>query len=131
MKCSFLVQTCPSSYCSTTSTSMSSNISTSFDSMKPRVDWRIDPSTRSLQFNNFSSRLAALSVWSSIVKCSRKNGLSPQAIMLMTCFPYKFVAPSSVKQMSECLLKASRTLFMVIAYFARISSPLIAAEDGS
>jgi hypothetical protein len=75
--------------------------------------------------------LVVLSLRGSIVKCSRKNDLGPQSIILMTCFPYKFMALSNVKQMNKCLPKASRTLFMVIAYSARISSPPIVVEDGS
>jgi hypothetical protein len=37
----------------------------------------------------------------------------------------------NVKQMNECLQKARRTLFMVIAYPAYIGSPPIEAKDGS
>jgi hypothetical protein len=60
MKCAFLVQPCPSSCCSTTSTSLSSIISTTLDSTKPRAGWRIDPSRCRLQFSNFSLQIGRI-----------------------------------------------------------------------
>ena len=76
----------------------------------------MEDNNQSLQSNNFLSRFATLSLRSFIVKCSKKYALGKQAIILITCLPCRFVAPSRVKQINGCLPRATRTSFIVLTY---------------
>ncbi|CAM6019897.1 unnamed protein product [Sphagnum balticum] len=104
--------------------------------VKSKAGWNLGArlqivrSRQRLQSISLQYRLSADSRRSSIVKCSRKNAIGPQAIMLMTCLPWMLVAPSRVRQIITSSFRERITSNMMFLYSSYIRSPPIASVVG-